>query len=122
MAYDEPRHVPALRAQRESDADLLRPLADQIRDDAVEANARQKKRHCGEGVEQDHRKALRGQRAGDHLIHRLRSGDDVLAVLALRHVAQRGPERRGWYLGARYYAHAWRAARQLPERFVELSL
>src|SRR5262249_23330918 len=96
--------------------------ADQIRDDAVESDARQQERHCGEGVEQDHREALRSQRACDHLIHRLRSGDDVLAVLALRHAAQRSPERWGRSLGAYHYAQTGRAARRLPERFVELSL
>ena len=115
-----------MRAQREADAEFVCPLADEIRNDAVETDARQQQRHHRKGVEQDHREATAGQRVGNHLIHRLRSGDDVLAVLALYDAADRVKSAVSAFPAPPSARTTTPTpddpARNLPERFVELRL
>ena len=70
----------ALRAERHPDADLLRPLGDAVRDDAVDSHRRQQQRRRGEDRQQQHRQPALGDRVRDHLVHRLDVGDDKLGI------------------------------------------
>src|SRR5262249_46961877 len=123
---DESQNVLPLCAQCEANAKFVCTLSDQVRNDAIEANTCQNERHRGEGIKQDHREAPRRQRVGNHLMHRLLSIDDMLAVLALYDTTNRvkKPCRHSpsISLNAHHYPNSGKAARQLPEWFVKLRL
>src|SRR5258705_35895 len=87
MRQDKLEDIPALRAEGQTDSELVCPLANEIRNNAIESEARQQQRQERKGVEQDHREPLRRQRAGDHLVHGLRSRDDTLLVVVLDHTS-----------------------------------
>ena len=70
MTDDEPQDVRARRAEREADADLLRPAADQIREHAVNADRRERERERAERAEQRHVQARLLGRLSHVLVHR----------------------------------------------------
>ena len=80
FAQDELENAGGAAAQRDSDADLLRPLRHQIRQDAIDADRREKQRHGAEPERQQHRRSPRHQRLVRPLRHRLNGIDRQLGI------------------------------------------
>ena len=64
-----------LRAERQADADLLRPLLDRVRHQAVDADRREQQRRAAEHRHQPHVEPLARGRARHDLLHRAHVGD-----------------------------------------------
>ena len=63
-------HLAGLGAERQADADLLRPLLDRVRHQAVDADRREQQRAAAEDRHQPHVEALARGRARHDLVHR----------------------------------------------------
>src|SRR5438477_8559444 len=86
-------------AQGYANADLAGALADEIRDDAVDADAGKQERKSGKNAEQDHGEAARRQRGSDNVIHGLRLVDHLFAVDLLIGAAKRFEQGGGGLVG-----------------------
>ena len=77
----EPRPItmrstsPRIGAERHANADLVQPLADEIRQHAVEANRREHQRERRKERQQPAGEARRGDRRADHFVQRPHVGD-----------------------------------------------
>src|SRR5262249_33211686 len=69
-----------LRTEREPDADFVRPLTGQIRNNAVDSDAGKDERECGENTEQVHCEAASRERVGNGFVHRFHAIHNLLAV------------------------------------------
>src|SRR4029077_8364439 len=76
----EAQNVPAARAESHANADFLGALADEIRNDAVDANAGKKQRERGEDAEEYHGEAASSERIRDDLVYGQRAEEDLLAA------------------------------------------
>src|SRR5215510_2079838 len=74
-----------LRTECNPQAQFMRPLTNEIRDNSVNPNRRQNERHRRKDAKESHRKSLTTKRCRNNLIHCLRSRNDVLTVVALDH-------------------------------------
>ena len=87
-------HVTGFGAKRHPHADLVSPLRDAVRDDAVQADRRERQRHDREDDEDDHRDALARDRRVEHLLHRPRLHERQILVEIAHGRFQRRHERR----------------------------
>ena len=94
LIHHQPQDSPAVAAQSHPDADLAGPLADLIRQHAVEADRRQQQRDDAERQRQHHRRAARVQR----LLHPFGHREDVrrlhLGIDLRQRALHRGRRRR----------------------------
>jgi hypothetical protein len=72
--------VARFRTDRDTDADLVCPLAHKIRDDAVNTDAGQHESHHGKYSKYDEEESSRRERNGDCIHHRLFTGDSASTV------------------------------------------
>ena len=80
-AEDHPEHAAARRAERHVDPDLLRPLADRVRQDAVGADRRERQREAGEDRQQLREETRPRRRVSEHLVHRPHLDDRQRRIL-----------------------------------------
>src|ERR1700723_201960 len=125
VTENQPQPVTTLRSQRDAYAELARLLPHQIRNDAVDSQARKQQREQRERAEENHRKTLARNRAGNNFVHGLRARHNLFAVHALNGVPYRIEQPGLRPLRTHHRAHAHRrerhgGVRQLHERKVKL--
>jgi hypothetical protein len=93
LRQHQPHYIAALRAQGHADADLSCPLRYRVGNHAVDSDACQDERQPAEQPEQNERDAPRGNRGGDHLLHRCDAKYGLLFVDRCDDTANRGDQR-----------------------------
>ncbi len=94
LSQNEAQDIAALRAERDADAELARPLRDGIRNDAIQSDRGQEQRGAGEDAEEQHREFFLEQRSRDHVVHRPRIAERHRFVHVPDGLLHRGQQRQ----------------------------
>src|SRR5262245_2757306 len=94
MADDQPEDITWLRSERQPDADLARPLRNQVGHNAEQSHRSQQQRDAGEASQQKHIEAARAERVIEQSLDRLDVKDRHVRVYRAQHAAHRRCLRR----------------------------
>ncbi len=103
MPNYQPQDIAALRAQGYTHSDFVCALTDQIRNYAIDSDARERQCQRRENAEKNHRQSPRSERAGDDFFHRSDVVDDLARVDFLDGAANEAHDRSGIALRAQHY-------------------